>query len=130
MSVAGLTGSTMISFRAGDLVEELGKRGSSSQVGAICRRDLRRYYWVMAVSLASAPAIAEESWAPIARRVAAARSCPTADGDLTAVVYALSDLLPGWSAVQLLALADRLEHDGGWGEPALVIAAPGSPPAR
>ena len=125
-----LTGSTMISFRAGDLVEELRKRGSSSQVGAVCRRDLRRYYWVMAVSLASAPAIAEDSWAPIAQRVAAARASPTADGDLSAVVYALSDLLPGWSAVQLLALADRLEHDGAWGEPATVIAASGPTPVR
>ena len=110
--VPELSGSTMISFRAGDLVEELRKRGSSSQMGAICRRDLRRYYWLLAVALASAPPIGPLEWAPLRARLAAARAAPTAAGDLSAAVFAAGEVLPDWSPLQLLALADQLERGG------------------
>ena len=117
-----LTGATMISFRAGDLVEELRKRGSSSQVGAICRRDLRRYYWLLAVSLASAGRIPKAARLALRVRVAAARAAPTARGDLTSAVFAVAEVLPNWSPLQLLALADQLEREGEDG--ALIGAGP------
>ena len=108
-----LTGSSMVSFRVGDLLTELTRRASPSQVGAVCRRDLRRYYWLLALARASAPPIAPHVEALLTRRAGAALAAPTADGDLTALVFAAVDVLPRgeWGPLQLLALADRLEYE-------------------
>ena len=106
----GLAPSTMICFRAGTLVGPLEQRTTPSQAGSRCRQDLARYYWLLAVSLAGAPAVTDETLEAIVERVRAALSSPAADGDLTAVMVAAHDLLPDWSAVALFALADACER--------------------
>ena len=83
-----LTGSSMVSFRVGDLLEELTRRAPREQLGAVCRRDLRRYYWLLALGRAAAPPITPEDQATLAVRAGAALAAPSADGDLTALVFA------------------------------------------
>jgi hypothetical protein len=113
-----LTPSSHLVFRAGALAEALAARGEPEDANALARRDLRRYYWLLAVALESAPAIPAPLWERLQRRCAAALAEPTAMGDLSATVYAAVDVLPigsahgkdGWTAIQLLALADALER--------------------
>jgi len=95
----------MVSFRAGAVAPDLRRRAGPSQVGAIAKRDLRRYYWMLDVGLASAPPVTPDVLRLLAERARAAHN-----GDLTAVVFAVLELLPGWNVVQLLALADALER--------------------
>jgi hypothetical protein len=104
-----LTSSSMLSFRAGDLLDALVQRAARSEVGAVCRRDLRRYYWLLSVALESAPPVTEATVDTLVARVSAALEQPSAAGDLSAPLFGCLDLLPGWNALQLLALADRLE---------------------
>lgn len=99
----------MLSFRVGDLLEPLAVRAQPNETGKVCRRDLRRYYWLLALALESAPPAEEVTLRLVLARAEAALAEPTSDGDLTAALVGCLDLLPGWSALQLFALADRLE---------------------
>jgi len=99
----------MICFRAGDLLPALELRATASETGTVCRRDLRRYYWLLAVALESAPTIAPDALRAVLQRCRAALAEPSSAGDLTAALFACMDLLPGWNALQLFALADRVE---------------------
>ena len=113
-----LTPSSQVGFAAGPLAPALALRGEPADASAIARRDLRRYYWLLGVALDSAPPIAPGTWERLLQRAGAALAEPTSAGDLTATVYAAVDLLPigtthgarGWTAIQLLALADVMEH--------------------
>lgn len=104
-----LTPSSMICFRAGDLLPALERRASASETGTVCRRDLRRYYWLLAVALESAPTIAPDVLQAIRQRCRGALAEPSSAGDLTAALFTCLDLLPDWNALQLFALADRIE---------------------
>jgi hypothetical protein len=104
-----LTPSSMISFRAGDLLDALSQRAARSEVGAVCRRDLRRYYWLLAVALESAPPVTPAALDAVVERARAALAEDSAEGDVSAPLFACLDLLPEWNALQLFALADRLE---------------------
>lgn len=99
----------MLSFRVGDLLEPLAVRAQPNETGKICRRDLRRYYWLLALALESAPPADPVALAQVLARAEAALAEPTSDGDLTAALVGCLDLLPGWTPLQLFALADRLE---------------------
>lgn len=112
-----LTRRTHITFTVADLLPALQDRCRPQDANAICRRDLRRYYWLLAVALVSAPAIPQARWEELLARCTAALGAETSQGDLTATLFAAADLLPignpharsGWTPIQLLALADRME---------------------
>ena len=104
-----LTSSSMISYRIGDLLDALTQRAGRSEVGGVCRRDLRRYYWLLSVALESAPPVTPAALDAVVERARAALEEDSSEGDLSAPLFACLDLLPGWNALQLFALADRLE---------------------
>lgn len=112
-----LTPSTMIQFTLRELLPALLARTRPQDANARCRQDLRRYYWLLAVSLESAPPIPLPTWHQLLERCAVALAEPTSQGDLTATLFAAADLLPignphtrsGWTPIQLLALADCME---------------------
>jgi hypothetical protein len=112
--VTGLDSTTMVSFRAGGMAGELRRRASPSghggQVGAIAKRDLSRYYWLLRVTLAGSPHIDPLIRSSLTDRVTAALEQDEGAEDLTAVVFACHDVLPDWTPLQLLALADSLER--------------------
>lgn len=106
---AQMTPSSMICFRAGDLLPALAPRAAPSETGSVCRRDLRRYYWLLAVALEGAPPIPADVWPDLAARASAALSTPTATDDLAAALFVCLGALPGWDPLALYAVADRLE---------------------
>jgi len=106
----GIDSLTMISFRAGLMAPELRRRARPGEVGAIAKRDLQRYYWLVQVALAGAPPVTPPALQILLERSRAALGADTAERDLSAAVYACAEALPGWSALQLLALADALER--------------------
>jgi hypothetical protein len=108
--VSGLSPTTMVCFRAGPLASDLAQRAGKGAIGAVARRDLGRYYWLLLVALAGSPPLSEDLLGELARYATAALEAPSADGDLTAVVFACAQVLPGWAPLQLLALADALER--------------------
>lgn len=99
----------MLSFRVGDLLAPLAERAQPNETGRVCRRDLRRYYWLLALALESAPPIAADVWEELAARARIALASPTAADDLAAAVFVCLGALPGWNPWQLFAVADRLE---------------------
>jgi hypothetical protein len=110
-----LSSQTMVSFRAGGMAGELRRRATPGQVGAIAKRDLSRYYWLLRVTLAGSPVIDPLIRSSLTERVTAALehdegASEALGGDLTAVVFACHDVLPDWTPLQLLALADSLER--------------------
>lgn len=108
--MTGLDSTTMVSFRAGGMAGELRRRATTGQVGAIAKRDLSRYYWLLRVTLAGSPVIEPLTRASLAERVTAALEQDEGAEDLTAAVFACHEVLPEWTPLQLLALADSLER--------------------
>src|SRR5262245_38061084 len=108
--MTGLDSTTMVSFRAGATAGELRRRASAGPVGGIAKRDLARYYWLLRVTLAGSPVISPEVRPTLTERVTAALEQDEQAEDLTAVVFACHEVLPGWTPLQLLALADSLER--------------------
>ncbi len=105
-----LTERTMISFRAGSLAGELRRRARPSGVGAIAKRDLGRFYWLLRVTLAGSPRIDPLVRPTLTERVQAALDADEGAEDLTAAIFACHEVLPDWTPLQLLALADSLER--------------------
>lgn len=113
--MSGLSPTTMVCFRAGPLACDLAARARKGGVGGAARRDLGRYYWLCRVALAGSPPLSVEQTQELARLGTAAleaeAGAPGANGaDLTALVFACAEVLPGWTPLQLLALADALER--------------------
>lgn len=110
-SVSGVSPTTMVCFRAGTCAEDLAARARKGGVGGAARRDLGRYYLLLRVALAGSPPLSVEQTEELVRRGTAALETEGGNGvDLTALVFACAEVLPGWAPLQLLALADALER--------------------
>jgi hypothetical protein len=106
-----LDATTMVCFRAGPLAEALSRRARRGGVGGAAKRDLGRYYWLLRVALAGSPPLSHAQTLEVAVRATAALAAEGTNGtDLTALVFACAEALPGWGPLPLLALADALER--------------------
>ena len=92
-----LDATTMVCFRAGNLAEALGRRARKGGVGGAAKRDLGRYYWLLRVALAGSPPLSHAQTLEVAVRATAALQAEGTNGtDLTALVFACAEALPGW----------------------------------